>query len=143
MEAPQTKRVLHQPLTPQHTDPTIASLATLGMRIRKSVADGYQVAPEQQYHGHQSPYGTSNYTSFARTPLPSHMDQPPALSSGGSTFQSGLNVSEWGQSLSEWGSVNVTTLPTGTKRGRDGDVVVRPTYDEFVAQGGLRFDEDF
>lgn len=118
------------------------------MRIRKSVADGYSVQTRASYDSHynQQNFGVlpQGQQSFSRVPLPAHMDQPPPLSSVGSTFQSGLNVSSWGSTL---GTSNVMTLPTGqgSKRRLEEDepVIAQPRFEEFIQQGELRFDEDF
>ena len=98
MENPQTKRQMYQPLTPQNTNPDIAALSTIGMRIRKSIMDGH---PGNSQYSYNPQFGTQSASSqptplYQRTPLPSHMSQPPSLTNEGSTFQSGLNVSEWG-----------------------------------------------
>lgn len=112
MEQPAKRAATHpfQP-QPQHENPDIASLATLGMRIRKVVADGYSVSHEASYkHGLSTPQ-----RSFTRVPLPGNIDTPPALTKEGSTFQSGSNVSEWGAP-----SMPVKTMPlqgNGFKRG--------------------------
>lgn len=107
MDQPPAKRSLYHEIQPQHENPDIARLATIGMRIRKSVADGYSVAHEasynrdflqeqQQQQEFSLQQSQQQQLSFARVPLPGYVDGPPSLSNQGSTFQSGLNVSEWG-----------------------------------------------
>ncbi|QWW21762.1 hypothetical protein CA7LBN_000508 [Candidozyma auris] len=129
MEQPAKRAATHpfQP-QPQHENPDIASLATLGMRIRKVVADGYS-------------------RSFTRVPLPGNIDTPPALTKEGSTFQSGSNVSEWGAP-----SMPVKTMPlqgNGFKRGFDEDEprqcgMNKPSLEQYnESYGQLRFDEEF
>lgn len=154
MEQP-TKRQMQHGSQPEHLNPDVASLATLGMRIRKAVADGYalrenaNLSYDPQYFTRQL-YGR---LAIERVPLPQGVSTPPALTNDGSTFQSGLNVSEWGM------PTNITTLPGsyGTKRRHDdglGDfekssfqpplVVQLPTYEEFRASNGqLSFNEEF
>lgn len=139
MENP-SKRTMFHAAPQQVADPHIASLATLGMRIRQSVAQGYKVNPAASYNSQyfQEPAAPQ----FVRVALPDHMAAPPALTSDGSTFQLGLSVSEWGAPVTP-----VTTLPVqGVKRGYDAEPVkpVLPTYDEFcLTNGQLVFDDDF
>lgn len=164
MENPQTKRQMYQPLTPQNTNPDIAALSTIGMRIRKSIMDGH---PGNSQYSYNPQFGTQSASSqptplYQRTPLPAHMSQPPSLTNEGSTFQSGLNVSEWGAP-----NVHVTTLPLmGTKRkfsdepeqddgysdfkqfggygANNGRVSSFGSWEEFTQRNGaLKFDEDF
>lgn len=145
----------------QYQNPDIASLSTLGMRIRKAVADGYALSEsshlsyDPQFFTRPKPSESANRMSFERVNLPNGMDAPPALCNVGSTFQSGLNVSEWGSSS----SMNMSTLPysSGTKRRFDDSaeilgkfnmqppaVVNFPSYEEFSAVNGqLSFNEDF
>ncbi|QRG36980.1 hypothetical protein FDK38_001345 [Candidozyma auris] len=144
MEQPAKRAATHpfQP-QPQHENPDIASLATLGMRIRKVVADGYSVSHEASYkHGLSTPQ-----RSFTRVPLPGNIDTPPALTKEGSTFQSGSNVSEWGVP-----SMPVKTMPlqgNGFKRGFDEDEprqcgLNKPSLEQYnESYGQLRFDEEF
>ncbi|OBA22305.1 hypothetical protein METBIDRAFT_31224 [Metschnikowia bicuspidata var. bicuspidata NRRL YB-4993] len=166
MENPHTKRQMHQAPTPENADPYAASLMTLGMRIRKAVADGH---PGNRQYSYKPQFGGESVESQPRnqperTPLPAHLSQPPALTSDGSTFQSGLNVCEWGAP-----SVNVQTLPLmGTKRKHDEEpdetecshfeqhgghhgyhagsarVSSFGSWEEFSQKNGaLHFDEDF
>lgn len=138
---------------PQDVNPDVASLATLGMRIRKAVADGY--ALRDNSHLSYDPQYFSRPQTFDRVALPSGMDAPPSLSNDGLTFQSGLNVSEWGAP-----QMNMTTMPfnAGTKRRADDESVGMfdknfflpraevqfPSYEEFSAGSGqLSFNEDF
>ncbi|GEQ66796.1 hypothetical protein JCM33374_g459 [Metschnikowia sp. JCM 33374] len=134
---------MHQPLTPQNSNPDIASLATLGMRIRKAVAEGHAGGSRYSYNPNWSfdrpqneqshiPSDSQPRNLFERTPLPAHMSQPPPLTNAGSTFQSGSNVSEWGAP-----SVNVTTLPQmGTKRKLDDDSDDNMGYSDFKQYDG-------
>ena len=120
METADFKRAANKGIEPQHENSDIASLSTLGMRIRKSVADGYNV-PSNKYNGYNA-YDRMGYTSHgeygrvepkaigifggnqdgsnidyepARVPLPTHMSQPPALTNAGSTIGTCSNLSEW------------------------------------------------
>lgn len=134
MESHQFKRQMHQPSAPENVDPYVASLATVGMRIRKAVADGYSVNSSYSYNpqfGAQTGQivpGPLPRLGFERSQLPAHLSAPPALTNDGSTFQSGLNVSEWGAP-----NVNVTTLPLmGTKR----KFTDEPEYNDFKQYGG-------
>lgn len=95
MEQPAAKRVLRKEIEPQHENPDVARLATIGMRIRKSVSDGYSIAHEASYKRDYE-FQPKSQQSFMRVPLPGNVDAPPSLTNQGSTFQSGLNVSEWG-----------------------------------------------
>lgn len=147
----QNKRALTQAIRPQEQDPYIASLSTIGMRIRKAVAEGYSVQSPASYKADSAPAyaisfdvnGGLNNSSAMRIPLPEGMSQPPSLTSSGSTFQSGLNVSEWGQ------PVNVVSIPSimGTKRRYDQDesiTIEQPSLEEYNARyGRLSFNEDF
>lgn len=138
MEEPRHKRLLSQPIeqqTRRFDTPEAAALTTLGMRIRKAVAEGYKTESSSPYNGIRQDTGSA----FERVALPAHLSQPPALTSDGSTFQSGLNVSEWNSQYSP------VTLPMETtKRGRDGEPVHHLTYEEYSAQHGLLlFNEDF
>lgn len=120
METANFKRVANQGIQPQHENSDIASLSTLGMRIRKSVADGYNV-PSNNYNGYNaySEMGYANHGEHkraepkalgifggnqngsnidfepSRVPLPTHMSQPPALTNAGSTIGTCSNLSEW------------------------------------------------
>lgn len=159
MEAPSAKRQMNHASQPQQQNPDIASLATLGMRIRKAVADGYALSDSAHLSYDPQfftrPAEIQNKMSFERVSLPNGMDAPPALCNVGSTFQSGLNVSEWGNNP----SMNMSTLPysSGTKRRFDDNadmfgkfnmqppaVVNFPSYEEFRAGNGqLSFNEEF
>lgn len=150
MEHP-NKKSLTRAIPAQEQDPDIAALSTVGMRIRKAVAEGYSVQSPASYNPHSAPAysitfdvnGGMRNTASMRIPLPEGMSQPPALSNSGSTFQSGLNVSEWGQQM------NVTTIPSvmGTKRrfNQDEDITIQqPSLEEYNSRyGRLSFNEDF
>lgn len=128
---PQYKRQLSHQIAPQQENADIASLSVIGMRIRKAVAEGYKT-------GNLS---SAPPPSFSRVPLPQNLEQPPALVSLGSTFQSGSNLSDYGSF-----SVPSTTLPTFSNKRRldDEEPQVRSAYEEFCEQNGqLRFDEEF
>lgn len=148
MESPH-KKLLSQPIQPQYQSPEVAHLSTLGMRIRKAVAEGYKVnspnSYNSQYIGSRLSAQQPEPATFERVPLPSNISQPPSLTSAGSTFQSGLNVSEWGAP-----SMNVTTIPlfqlSGNKRRFEEDEpeVRHVSFEEYSARHGqLQFDEDF
>lgn len=112
---------------PQHGSEYEQALSTLGMRIRKLVADGYMV-PKQQISAPQ------------RQPLPDHISQPPSLTNQYSTFESGSNLSEWQNR-----PVRVHTLgsETPTKRKLHDDE--SEGYNEYVhpQYGSLSFNEEF
>lgn len=158
MEAPQHKRMLNHAIPGQHANPDIASLATLGMRIRKSVADGYSTSSAPSYRS--DAFFTHNTTpevpqnmpefskprpTFSRVPMANNM-QPPSLTNEGSTFQSGLNVGQWGAAP----PMPMHTLAgnPGVKRRYDDEEmdteepVFRPILEPY-SNGDLRFDEDF
>lgn len=138
MEHP-TKRSQTQGFQPQHENPDIASLATIGMRIRKLVADGYSVSHEASYDR-----GMPQRT-FNRVPLPNNMDMPPPLTNQGSTFQSGSNVSEWGASM----PLQTMPLQGNGKRGFEEDEprlfgTNKPSLEQYNSTyGQLKFDEEF
>lgn len=153
MENPNPKRMLNQAIQPQqYISPEQASLSTLGMRIRKAVAEGYKANSANSFDSRymENHFGSleqqqqnQSRSAFQRVPLPGNMAQPPSLTNAGSTFESGLNVSEWGAP-----SMNIVTLPqTGTKRKhRDEDEVQmsHPSFEEYSARHGqLQFNEDF
>lgn len=152
MESQKHKRLLSHAIEPQHQSPEVASLSTLGMRIRKAVAEGYKVDSPNSYNSQHIGNQISSVQNlqharspFERVPLPANMGQPPALTSAGSTFQSGLNVSEWGAS-----SMNVVTIPllgpaSNKRKFEDNEPQVRhPTFEEYSHRHGqLQFDEDF
>lgn len=147
METPQHKRRLNLPIAPQHENPDIASLATLGMRIRKSVADGYSInSATRTFPNAQTeqpvPIFRGSKPAFARVPFPG--EAPPSLTSAGSTFQSGLNVSEWGAPAMPMHALQENA---GTKRRLDDDLepaIHNPTVEQYHPQNGkLSFDVDF
>lgn len=156
-----------------------AGLSTLGMKIRQAVANGHSLHGDHTYNAQffsdypslDQPQGSSEEDDYnqlfeeqdfhrpqrlvpQRLALPPNMDMPPALTRDGSTFQSGLNVSEWGAP-----SMVSTNLPEkrSLKRKMSGSDNVQiqgespedshayfPSYDQFTAQNGqLSFNEDF
>lgn len=132
-----SKRQLTTPIQPYSHDPLHDTLATIGMKIRKSVMDGYQTGNNYSYNYHNN-YVTNNSSfnnyntdssfnnnSFNRQPLP--ISQPPALSSTGSTFES---------STSEY---HFNTR----KRTLDDDVVDKKHVLPPLSFGVLQLDENF
>lgn len=159
MENSSVKRHMQNSMLPQQQRPEKASLATLGMRIRKSVAEGYSLGGthlsyDPKFFDRQSIPEPQSRPCFERVTLPNGMGAPPLLCNDGSTFQSSLNVAEWASP-----SVNISVLPfsSGTKRKREDDMdaesklnfqvpclVHFPSYDEFRAGNGqLSFNEEF
>ncbi|KAK6465900.1 hypothetical protein DFJ63DRAFT_310983 [Scheffersomyces coipomensis] len=91
------KRQMQTAIVPQtETNQDIASLSTIGMRIRKAVSDGYNNPnSDVNQYSYQSQFTAGSY--IQRVPLPSHMmDQPPSLTNMGSTLDSSAsNLAEW------------------------------------------------
>lgn len=122
------------PAAPQSAD--AAALTTLGMRIRKAVADGYHTPSAAGY----------SYNS-RRVPLPAGMEQPPALAALGST------AGDSSSSLSEWeargAAMQPVTLGAGgadAKRKMDLDAGYsrfREEVDYAQKYGSLLFNEEF
>ena len=143
---------MHVGIPPEKQNPDIASLATLGMRIRKAVSDGYTLTANVSLSYDSQYFNRSTKQSIERVALPTGMSAPPALTAGGSTFQSGLNVSEWGAP-----SMKLSSLPfaSGTKRRHEDDLqhenafvqpptVQFPTHEKFCAGNGkFSFNQDF
>lgn len=114
MDAINTKRHMVEQPGRRFTDETSESLATIGMKIRKSVADGYNV-PGNRYNGYASYNATGNDYSgemqssaasvdesnfgknsgFSRVTLPAHLNGPPALDNSSSTIGTSSNLEEW------------------------------------------------
>lgn len=138
----------------QTTDPTIAKLQTIGMRIRQSVSNGYKL-PE--YSG-SAPAYMNDYeqqqmlNSNRRVPLPNHLqrDGPPALDYNGSTASS---LSFWEeeinrlrfatnmQTLDEWSEgFNGMKRPAAFMEKEDREMQVS---DYQARYGPLSFNEDF
>ncbi|KAI0463870.1 hypothetical protein LJB42_002878 [Komagataella kurtzmanii] len=119
---------------PKRQDESTEALQTVGMRIRKAVADGYQVPPPEPV---TTPFGPR------RTALPDHLQEPPSLLYGGSTASS----------LSEWqNDVNLTNKrkfedydDSKDFQGPDSDFLTKNRDLQGFQQvyGTLRFDEDF
>ncbi|EGV61611.1 hypothetical protein CANTEDRAFT_115067 [Yamadazyma tenuis ATCC 10573] len=123
------KRIMTHP-APAGKSEEENTLATLGMRIRKSIADGYSGPSHSSY----SYKGNAN---VKRQPLPSHVSQPPALSNSSSTFDSSSSLSEWDSSFS---SVLQTIPQVSSNKRRMEDSensYIHPVY------GVLRTDEEF
>lgn len=131
------KRSMTQPVSGSNDEIT-QQLATMGMRIRKSVADGYNV-PQSTTYGSDT-YSYNNNGNIRRQPLPSHLSQPPSLTNQSSTFDSGSNISEW-ERTNQLHTPAIQTLssPSRNKRkhNEEQDNYVHPTY------GSLKFNEEF
>lgn len=137
---------MHQASPPVQQDPTTASLATIGMRIRKAVADGYRGTTDHQYslqHQFQQEQQQAPRL-FARVPLPLSMEQPPSLTNMGLTIDSScLNMEEWDSKYAIH-NAPISRLDVdirGSKRkhdaGNDGALNFEAKY------GLLSFNEDF
>lgn len=114
MDAINTKRHMTQQPQGRFVDENTEALATIGMKIRKSIADGYNV-PGNRYNGYASynamgeanpcqmqnsdagtDISTENTpTGFARVPLPAHLNGPPGLDNSSSTMGTSSNLEEW------------------------------------------------
>lgn len=77
-------------------DPTTVELQSIGMRIRKAVADGYSTPKSngystdfQQQYIQQQQQQHQQSSAPQRVPLPSHISQPPGLSYGSSSTLDG------------------------------------------------------
>jgi hypothetical protein len=86
---------------PGQATPFQNELQTIGMRIRKSVSDGYQTAGNiQQQQQQQQQTQTQTQSAFSRVPLPSSVVVPPLLSNNTSTMSTyGSNLEEWESNL--------------------------------------------
>ncbi|CCE82863.1 Piso0_002615 [Millerozyma farinosa CBS 7064] len=173
MSMNQHKRQMSEPVKPGSSDPYIASLATVGMRVRKAVAEGYNVPDRDRYdisgfsqNGMdyarndvgQHTAEENNSTGFRvpqRVPLPAHMDGPPGLSDSLSTAESSSNLSDWEANYRERSiASHMQRLSphagAGGKRKfedveqHDGLGTQAPILNDYRAKyGNLRFDEDF
>ncbi|CUM65096.1 uncharacterized protein PRCAT00002721001 [Priceomyces carsonii] len=125
------KRQMSQGVTHEDPNPDIRALATVGMRIRKAVAEGYSV-----------PSNVLN-NSFLRVPLPSNLTKPPGLTSSGSTFDSGSNLAEWNEKLST--PLQTIDVPsTGNKRKLDEMALSDVNLNQYQEKyGALKFNEEF
>lgn len=97
------KRQMHASAHPRPVEqnPDIAALGTIGMRIRKAIADGYSTPSAAHYS-----YGGEPINN-RRVPLPAGMDEPPSLmNSTGSTVGTASNLSSWESNT----SVQTTTI---------------------------------
>ena len=114
MDAMNTKRHMTQQPQRHLVDENTEALATIGMKIRKSVADGYNV-PGNRYNGYTSYTARNEETAgnlqtprtgidgingnktaaFARVPFPEHLNGPPGLDNSSSTMGTSSNMEEW------------------------------------------------
>lgn len=78
--------------TQKSVDATTELLQCIGMRIRKSVSDGYSVPMSNGYSTDYEEQQQMN--SPRRVPLPNHLSQPPMLSYGYSSTLEGESFSE-------------------------------------------------
>lgn len=132
----------------------VAGLATVGMRIRRAVAQGYNNVQVDE----------ENINS-RRTPLPAHLEGVPSLSGAGSTIESSSDLASWesryqpqlqtigGQNSDfgdrknkrrledddhEYGSGYAQTRNVRGVQQTAGDL-----QEDYSKYGQLRFDEDF
>lgn len=116
----------------QPQDPAIASLATIGMRIRKAVSEGYNVPDPNQFSG-----------NYRRVPLPLNIAAPPSLTNEGSTLGSTSSLEEW-DSYYKIQNAPLQTVPefqsNGTKRKFDESNDVSMFQAKY---GDLKFNEEF
>lgn len=134
----------------ENDNPDIAKLATIGMRIRQAVSQGYQTS-SNVYDGTASYNNANNFSQYdsRRVPLPGNLQQPPSLTNMGSTYQSSA-----GSSLAEWDSkYDIQNAPLQTLE-RDSSKLKRKHDDENVQihsnlseyenkYGSLSFNETF
>lgn len=142
----QNKRQMNYRLEPvqQDINPDIAALSTIGMRIRKAVADGYSTPSASHYS-----YGYNFEEQPRRVPLPMGMDQPPSLMGSGSTVGTCSNLSEW-DNAAQKPLVTIPDYNSGmTKRKfqqESGDAEYtryREEVDYAKKYGNLLFNEEF
>lgn len=133
-------------------DADIAALSTIGMRIRKAVAEGYNTGDNSllspvMNNGMHNPYYTPQYEqpqqqqqqNFRRMPLPGHMDQPPSLMGAGSTIDSCSNLSEW-----DLRSAPITTIPSFKQGKRKHEDEHGDNIEDYKSRyGPLSFNEEF
>ncbi|ODV84324.1 hypothetical protein CANARDRAFT_29205, partial [[Candida] arabinofermentans NRRL YB-2248] len=157
----------------QNVDPVTERLQTLGMRIRKSVADGYMLPSSEpiQSQFYQQPHHTSthptsylndyqqqHFSNIKRTPLPSHLqNQPPPLLYNGSTASS---LAGWEDDINSYSRPlqtfqnDISNASTMKRRREDDEISYQSKvdtdtskvreYDDYVSQyGPLSFKEDF
>lgn len=138
------KRQMNRPV-PASKSPEEEALSSIGMRVRKAVAEGYNVgqSPEPQYsnvpaysnipanlpHNQAEVVNKSSHPQYRRMPLPGHIDEPPMLSNQFSTMDSTMSLSN----LSGW---NGQTIGQGFDGGN------KRKYDD-IEYGDLRLDEEF
>lgn len=105
----QVKRQLNYNISPQSTEayPYQHQLQFMGMRIRKSVSDGYQTPKntfpsyqqqESQLQQQEQQQQQQQYPSFQRVPLPSNVVVPPLLTNA-TTSSFGSSFEEWENNL--------------------------------------------
>lgn len=128
-------------------NPDIAALSTIGMRIRKAVADGYSTPSAAHYS-----YGSEPITS-RRVPLPAGMDEPPSLMGSGSTMGTSSNLSSSWEATASAHTMQPMTIPDYQnaffgKRKLDGEqdngyTRYREEVDYAKKYGSLLFNEEF
>ena len=115
-------------------------LQMLGMRIRQSVSNGYQL-PQSATDNNNNDMNNS-FKAPMRVPLPNHMDAPPPLDYNGSTCSS----------LAGWeNEIETNNLHRGLKRNfeennnniNENDMKERQVSDFVQRYGPLVFDEEF
>ncbi|KAG7665560.1 DIF1 [[Candida] subhashii] len=120
--------------TEQQQNPDIAKLATIGMRIRKAVSEGYNVPDSSQFSG-----------NFRRVPLPNNISAPPSLTNDGSTVGSTSSLEEW-DSYYKINNAPLQTLPEfngGIKRKFDDSMDAKDVSIFQAKYGDLKFNEEF
>lgn len=148
---------MHTGPASEMVDPDIAKLATIGMRVRHAVANGYNRPQDKgvdMSNSSNQPTGMYNNSyqvgSLNRVPLPGHMDGPPGLTNLGSTAGTSSNLSEWENNSSP----NLVTIlnPNISLGKRKFDDIQNSNAlpnslsninDYDLRYGELRFDEDF
>lgn len=163
---------MNEPVKRGSSDPYIASLATVGMRVRKAVAEGYNVPDRERYNigfsqngmdhtrigygGHSAEENkSSGFRVPQRVPLPAHIDGPPGLSDSLLTAESGSNLLEWEANyrersiLSHMQRLSPHEVAGGKRKFEDVEQheefgTQAPILDDYRAKyGDLRFDEEF
>ncbi|CDK24225.1 unnamed protein product [Kuraishia capsulata CBS 1993] len=139
--------------TETQVDETTAALQSLGMRIRKSVADGYMVPQNGQnaFNDYNSRNGGVVAPNIQRVPLPERFaNNPPSLTYNGSTASS---LAGWENELERPVIHQMSASGTSPiKRGREDDsgeseyvnVHHQKNLSDYVGRyGQLSFNEDF
>ncbi|KAG7193542.1 uncharacterized protein KQ657_000611 [Scheffersomyces spartinae] len=114
-----------------HLMPETPGLATLGMRIRRAVAQGYNNVQVDE-----------EALNNKRTTLPAHLAAVPSLMGGGSTIESSSDVASWESRYQPVLQTIEQIEPSrkSKRRYEDDDELVDRHEHEY---GGLRFDEEF